>query len=165
MDELERQRLAELEKYDTGPDAGFDDFVLLARLICEAPIATVTLVGDSKQYFKAVAGLDFCDTVLDQSICRYAIRQPEMLVIPDLTKDARAQHIDIVAGEPFVRFYAGAPLRTRSGILGTVCVMDTRVRPEGLTFTQGLSLEALARQVMVHLELRRALMQATSVPD
>jgi GAF domain-containing protein len=83
---------------------------MLARLICEAPIAAVTLVGESKQLFKSVAGLDFCEPAIGQSICAHAIRQSEMLVIPDLTKDNRTREINIVTEDPYVRFYAGAPL-------------------------------------------------------
>ena len=42
-------------------------------------------------------------------------------------------------------------------MLGTLCVIDHVARPDGLSPTQRLALEALARQVMTQLELRRAL--------
>jgi GAF domain-containing protein len=55
-----------------------------------------------------------------------------------------------------LRFYAGALLQTPDGIpLGTVCVLDYVVRE--LSEAQATTLQALARQVMTQLELRRAL--------
>jgi GAF domain-containing protein len=157
----EKRRLAELARYeilDTEPEMGFDDLVMLARLICEAPIATVTFVEDHRQWFKAVSGLDFCESPIAESICAYAIQQTATFVIPDLTADKRTRDMRIVTGEPFARFYAGAPLVSPSGLrLGTICVIDTKPRPQGLTLNQGLSLDVLARQVVVNLELRRAL--------
>jgi GAF domain-containing protein len=160
----DQRRLAELARYeiiDTEPELGFDDLVMLARLICEAPIATITFVADQRQWFKAVAGLDFCESPIAESICAHAIAQSSAFVIPDLTADRRTRDMRIVTGAPFARFYAGAPLTVPSGArLGTICVLDTKPRPQGLTLNQGLSLEALARQVVVTLELRQAMRKA-----
>jgi GAF domain-containing protein len=65
-----------------------------------------------------------------------------------------------VAGEPGLRFYAGALLKTPDGFaLGTVCVLDTKPRRSGITDRQRWTLEVLARQVMTQLELRRAFNQ------
>ncbi len=62
-----------------------------------------------------------------------------------------------MTSEPFIRFYAGAPLRTAEGqTLGTLCVIDKAPRPGGLTEPQRTALRALANQVMAQLDLRRA---------
>jgi GAF domain-containing protein len=162
----EQRRLDELSGYeilDTEPELGFDDLVMLARLICEAPIATITFVAEQRQWFKAVAGLDFCESPIAESICAHAVQQPSPFVIADLTADRRTRDMRIVTGAPFARFYAGVPLTVPSGArLGTICVLDTKPRPQGLTLNQGLSLEALARQVVTLLELRRAMRKMTS---
>ena len=51
------------------------------------------------------------------------------MVVPDATRDPRFADNPFVTGEPFVRFYAGAPLSLPSGdIVGTLCVMDTQPR-------------------------------------
>jgi PAS domain S-box-containing protein len=157
----EEERIAVLDSFnilDTAPEAGFDDVVLLAREVCHTPIALVSLVASDRQWFKAASGLDACETPLEQSVCAHALRQNATLIIPDLTSDPRTRNNALVTGDPFIRFYAGALLRTSSGInLGTLCVIDTEPRPGGLSDSQIVSLEALARQVIVQLELRRAM--------
>lgn len=157
----EYERLAVLDGYrilDTPNEAGFDDAVILACQICETPMALVSFVGADRQWFKARIGLDACETPIERSVCAHALPSPELLVIPDLRDDERTRDNALVTGEPFIRFYAGAPLRTASGVaLGTICVIDTEPRPQGLSIEQANALEALARQVMVLLEYRRML--------
>jgi PAS domain S-box-containing protein len=153
------QRLQVLEQYDvldTPPEPGFDDVVALARQICKTPIALVSLVEHDRQWFKAVAGLAICETPINQSVCAHALAQHETLNIPDLTQDARTRENALVTGEPFIRFYAGAPLITSSGlVIGTICVIDTAPRPGGLDAGQIMGIEALARQVVTLLDQRR----------
>lgn len=153
-------RLAALDAYgilDTPPEQGFDDLVDLAALVCGTPVALVSLVASDRQWFKAKAGFEPCQTPLDQSVCALALGQPDLLIIQDLTLDSRTVANPLVAGAPFLRFYAGAPLETADGErLGTLCVMDHAPRPEGLTAIQASALLKLARQVMNLMEMRRA---------
>ncbi len=153
------QRLQILKQYDildTPPEPGFDDVVALARQICRTPIALVSLVDRDRQWFKAVSGLGICETPINQSVCAHALAQHETLNIPDLTQDARTRENSLVTGEPFIRFYAGAPLIATSGlVIGTICVIDTVPRPGGLDAGQIAAIEALARQVMMLLDQRR----------
>ena len=155
----DRKRLKALDSYDildTPAEAGFDDIVVLACQICDTPAALVSLVAGDRQWFKARIGFDPCETPLDQSVCRHALKGPGLLVIPDLTADPRTSGNPLVTGEPHLRFYAGARLETPEGVaIGTLCVIDAKPRPEGLTTAQAKALEALARQVMSQMELRR----------
>ncbi|MFC3692519.1 sensor histidine kinase [Chenggangzhangella methanolivorans] len=154
-------RLAELEAYDildTPPEPGFDEVVHIARVLCDAPVALVSFVAGNRQWFKAREGFEPCETDLDSSVCAHALVEPDLLIIPDLTKDPRTQANPLVTGDPHIRFYAGAPLRTRNGqTLGSLCVIDGAPRPEGLSDKQASALRNLAAQVMAQMDLRRAL--------
>jgi two-component sensor histidine kinase/PAS domain-containing protein len=156
-----QQRLSALDLYnilDTPAEPGFDDVVLLATQICATPVALVSLVANGRQWFKAKIGFEPCETDLDRSVCAHALVAPDLLVITDLTKDDRTRENPLVTGEPHIRFYAGAPLRTPDGaVIGSLCVIDSVPRPEGLTEVQASGLRNLSRQVMSQLELRRAL--------
>lgn len=160
-DVLDVGRLAALDAYDildTASEKGFDDVVLLARNICQTPVALVSLVAGNRQWFKARVGFPPCETDLNSSVCAHALAEPDLLVIPDLAKDPRTRENPLVTDEPRIRFYAGAPLRTPDGkVLGSLCVIDGEPRPGGLTCIQAESLRALAGQVMAQMELRRAL--------
>lgn len=164
-------RLAELEAFsilDTAPEESFDDAVQVARLVCQAPVALMSLVADNRQWFKARIGFPFTRTDISSSICAYMLDEPDLLIIPDLAADPRTRDNPLVTGEPFIRFYAGAPLRTASGhTLGSLCVVDHQPRPELLNESQQDSLRRLARQVMTLLRDRRqvAEMQSTALLD
>ena len=159
----EEERLAALARYgilDTPREPEFDDIVRLAADIFEAPIAVVNLIASGRQWFKAEIGIGADELPLDVSICAHAILQKGIFVVPDTTDDPRFACNPLVTGEPRLRFYAGALMETPEGLpLGTVCVLDTKSRPEGITARQRLTLEVLARQAMNHIELRQAVAQ------
>ena len=156
----DRRRLDALLDHDildTPPEKGFDDIVTLARMTCDAPVALVSLVAGDRQWFKARSGFAPCETTLDKSICAHVLGAPDLLVIPDLTQDPRTSSNPLVTGEPYLRFYAGAPLAATGGEhLGSLCVIDLVPRPMGLDDRQAEALRALAGQVMSQLELRRS---------
>lgn len=155
----EEQRLRELHRYkilDSVAEKSYEDITYLAAQLCGTPIALVSLVDANRQWFKARVGLDVPETSRDLAFCAHAILQPtEILEVPDALLDARFADNALVTSDPNIRFYAGAPLVTDAGTaLGTLCVID-RV-PRELTDEQRASLQALSRQVMAQLELRRA---------
>ncbi|SDM69545.1 PAS domain S-box-containing protein [Methylobacterium phyllostachyos] len=154
-------RLAALDALailDTPAEPGFDDVVRLATRLCSVPVALVSLVSRERQWFKARVGFDASETDLDRSVCKLALTAPDLLTIPDLAADPRTAGNPLVSGDPHIRFYAGAPLRLDGGlVIGSLCVIDTVPRPEGLTPEQADDLRALARQVVAQLDLRIAL--------
>ena len=115
---MDPSRLAALDAYailDTAAEQGFEDIVHLATQLCAVPVALVSLVDQNRQWFKARIGFPTCETDLDRSVCKFVLEEPHLLVIPDLTADPRTQANPLVTGEPHIRFYAGAPLRTPEG--------------------------------------------------
>ena len=155
----EEDRLRAIASYDildTPKEEDFEDIVQMAAQACEAPVCLISFVTTGRQWFKAAVGTDLSETPLSLSICSHAILQRELFMIPDTTLDPRTRDNPLVAGEPHLRFYAGALLEASDGLpLGTLCILD--YKPRQLTEQQATTLKALARQVMAQLELRRAL--------
>ncbi len=152
----ERERLKELENYnilDTLPEEAFDAITELAASICDTDIALVSLVDKNRQWFKSKVGLEVNQTPREVSFCQYTIMKGSLLEINDTWDSELLKNNPLVTGEPNIRFYAGAPLKTKNGNnLGTLCVIDSK--PKKLDERQKKSLTALANQVVAQLELR-----------
>ena len=159
----EDARLAELLSFrilDTPAESAYDALAAAAGRVARCPMALVSLLDASRQWFKAHQGLDVDQTPREHAFCEHALRADAALVVTDATKDSRFASNPLVTGSPNIRFYAGFPLRTSSGaVLGTLCVLDTIARPEGLTAEQADVLSVLADHVVTLLELRRAVAQ------
>jgi PAS domain S-box-containing protein len=157
----EEMRLDELRRYDvldSGSEPAFDHLVELAALSCGAPIALITLVDETRQWFKAEHGVAVRETPREVSFCTHALRGNALLVVEDLTQDERFATNPFVTGPEGVRFYAGAPLVTRRGFaLGTLCVLDRQ--PRRLSADGARALSLLRDQVMLLLENRRELIE------
>ena len=157
----EEARLAVLDSYgilDTPPERSFDDVVRLVSQLLSAPIAAVNLIARGRQWFKSEIGLGTREMPLDDSICRFALLEEQQMVVPDTREDPRFRCNPLVTRESGLRFYAGALLKTRDGVpLGTLCVLDDKPRPQGLSEQEQFVLATLAHQVMSQIELRRAM--------
>src|SRR4051794_5631155 len=155
----EPERLAALRRYDlldTPPEQTFDRITRLAAGVLGMPISLVTLLDETRQWFKARHGLNITWTRRDIAFCAYAILETDTLVVPDATVDERFAANPLVTGEPHARFYAGAPLVTPDGhVLGTLCVLDQAPHPE-FSEQQRFLLRDLADLVMIEIEARSA---------
>ncbi|MBN9093292.1 sensor domain-containing diguanylate cyclase [Pandoraea pnomenusa] len=153
----EAERLAALRRYeilDTPPEPAFDRIVRLASYVLGTPISLVSLIDESRQWFKARQGLEAEQTPRSMAFCAHAILDDEVLVVPDARADRRFADNPLVVGEPNIRFYAGAPLRTPQGHrLGTLCVIDRK--PRTLDDEKRALLADLSALVVDELELRR----------
>ena len=160
--------LRELELLDSPPEAGFEDIVAIAQALTGARTALISLVDAERQWFKARIGLDVCETPRSVAFCDYTIRERDVLVTLDASRDPRFRDNPLVTGDPFIRFYAGAPIHTADGhAIGTVCVLDPRPRDH---FDGAAALAAVARQASSLIELRRiarlgAVVRADAVRD
>src|SRR5262245_24386636 len=159
--DAERDRLAALRRYrilDTEPEQSFDDLTALASHICGTPMALITLLDESRQWFKSRVGVSIAETSRALSVCTHAIQQRDLSIVGDAQEDLRFRETPFVTGDPATRFYAGAPLVTPDGhALGTLCVLDRT--PRTLHADQLEALDALRRQVQSQLELRLNLME------
>jgi diguanylate cyclase (GGDEF)-like protein/PAS domain S-box-containing protein len=138
---------------DTVPEPEFDRITALAAKLFDVPIALVSLVDADRQWFKSCIGLDATQTDRDLAFCAHALFDVQPLVVSDALEDVRFAYNPFVTGEPFIRFYAGAPLMTREGFaLGTLCIIDRK--PRQLTPQQLETLTALSQVVVDLVEAR-----------
>lgn len=123
------QTLRQLGVLDTPPEERFDRLTRMARRWFGIPIALVSLVDENRQWFKSRAGLDIPETPRDVSFCGHALLGDQIFMVPDALADPRFSDNPLVTGHPYIRFYAGVPLRIEDGTkLGTFCIMGSEPR-------------------------------------
>ena len=128
-EEARLNALRSLNVLDTPSEERFDRLTRLAKRMFDVPIALVSLVDENRQWFKSCIGLNVSETPRDISFCGHAILGNEIFIIPDATEDERFSDNPLVLNEPYIRFYAGCPLRYLDGsMLGTLCIIDTQPR-------------------------------------
>ena len=168
IDLIEDQRLATLRSLqilDTPPEREFDAIVNLARDLLGSQIALVSLIDDHRQWFKARVGLAPRETSREYAFCAHAIRQNDMLLVPDARSDSRFATNPFVTGDPNIRFYAGMPIRAKHPIdedrvpIGTLCVIGDA--PRDLDDAEQRTLRALANIVETLIDARVTAIGAT----
>ena len=139
----------------TPAEERFERITRLAARFLRVPMALVSLVDSRIQWFKASHGVRATETPRAISFCAYAILGDDTFVVPDALEDPRFRDSPLVTGAPFIRFYAGHPLRLVDGSkVGTLCVMDTRPRQpdeselETLRFLAGWAQDELQMRVL-----------------
>jgi diguanylate cyclase (GGDEF)-like protein/PAS domain S-box-containing protein len=121
--------LCNLGILDTEAEESYDRITRRAAAALDVPIALVSLVDDTRQWFKSRVGLDVTQTAREISFCAHAVNDRRPLVVEDAMRDPRFATNALVEGAPNIRAYLGIPLFTLSGQpVGTLCAIDTRVR-------------------------------------
>ncbi|HYG86488.1 MAG TPA: ATP-binding protein [Azospirillum sp.] len=155
----EPARLEKLKGYrvlDTPQEPLFDHLTRLGSRHFAMPICLITLLDESRQWFKSRVGLDLPYTSRHIAFCAYTILENQVMVVPDATVDERFADNPLVTGESGFRFYAGAPLNTPEGLLlGTFCVIDTKPHTD-FGAEERRDLEEFARIIIHELEARSA---------
>lgn len=124
--------LRDLQLLDTPPEDGLDKITALLAQMLEAPISLVSLVDESRQWFKSCYGIDARETDRESSFCAHTILAEEALIVEDATNDSRTSDNSLVLGPPYIRAYLGYPVKLNGHNIGSICVIDTEPR----TFTQ-----------------------------
>ena len=152
----EAQRLSAVDRsglVDTAPEESFDRLTWLAGHSLEMPIALLTMITPTRQWFKSRYGLEVPDTPRSWAFCNYTILQRGVFAVENLVLDARFADNPAVAGGPEFRFYAGVPVIDSDGFaLGSLCVIDHK--PRKLDQDQMQSLIALAALASDEVRLR-----------
>lgn len=137
------------------PQREFDQLAELAALICQTPIAIITLFDGKRLFFKSSLGLSSSEVSATDSLCAKIISNPnQRTLVPDLREDEQFKSLRVVTGQPSIVFYLGVPLTGEDGILlGTLCVMD--YQPRTLEKAQLEAIDKLAMQVVSLIEHSR----------
>lgn len=114
---------------DTKASEAFDRITRLAASLLQVPMAAISIVDESRQWFKSRVGIDDAETARSDSFCTHTIEASNVLVVEDARLDPRFINNRMVTGAPGIRFYAGVPLQLPTGhTLGSLCVIDTQPR-------------------------------------
>ncbi|MBS7781100.1 sensor domain-containing phosphodiesterase [Acidovorax sp. CCYZU-2555] len=114
---------------DTKASEAFDRITRLAASLLQVPMAAISIVDESRQWFKSRVGIDDAETARSDSFCTHTIEASNVLVVEDARLDPRFTNNRMVTGAPGIRFYAGVPLQLPTGhTLGSLCVIDTQPR-------------------------------------
>lgn len=148
---------------DTPPDPVFDALAQLAARLLGAPLAFVTLVDDSRSFWKACIGIEPGgprQNTVPESFCQYVIAGDAPLLVEDAATDPRTRDNPSVVTMG-VRAWAGVPVHGPSGqVLGSFCVVDTVPRPwqpDHLEVLEVLSTAAAGQMALVSaMERERA---------
>lgn len=110
----------------------FDEFSRKVAKAFGAPIALVSLVDEVTDPRDEATGAPVSHHTTGHSahgsLDAYVVAANEVIVSEDVTEDPRFADDPLVL-EKGIRFYAGAPLRTSSGLaVGCLCVIDTQPR-------------------------------------
>ncbi|GAB6091543.1 GAF domain-containing sensor histidine kinase [Spirochaeta dissipatitropha] len=147
------KKLHSLKILDTLAEQEFDDIVFMVSRICKTPLANISLVDTTRQWYKANIGSSIQETPRDIAFCAHTILESEIMVVEDTLQDERFRDNSLVLSGDKIRFYAGMPLITSEGFaLGALCAIDTV--PRTFSEDERQTLKVLSRYVTTLLELR-----------
>lgn len=141
-----------LKTSDESRDEVLEEFIRLTSDSLGISGSFISFIDESHQLIRAAHNFDLCQTTRENAFCRYVIDSGKVMVVQDTLRDPRFATHPLVVAPPGIRFYAGAPLVNREGIiLGTLCVTDTV--PHQFSRRKIIRLKMLARLVMAFLEV------------
>ena len=166
----ETLRLADIHSlaiFYTPLDARFDRLTRLAQKALNVPVAAIALHHHGKLWFKSVQGWNIHEMELQHTFCARTLNKGEPVIVEDTRLDAEFARHKLVENSPKFRFYAGYPIRDRTGIpVGTLAVYDCAPRQMSPTDVQALrDLADLAQREFLTAELCDAQAQIVAKLD
>ncbi len=121
--------LHRLNLLDTPAEERFDRVTRLARRVLDVPVVTIGLVDSTREWFKSAIGMPYEQIARRASFSTLVVADERTVVSSDTRKDPRFEGNPLVTGEPYVRSFAGHPLRSKDGsTVGALVVYDFRPR-------------------------------------
>ncbi|WP_319496015.1 GGDEF and EAL domain-containing protein [uncultured Cohaesibacter sp.] len=152
-EDLRLYALRDLNVSTSTHEERFDRIVRLAATHFRMPVCKISIIDHDRNWYKASIGTQEEECARSSSICNYAIRSDEPLIVPDLSRDTRFSALPQVTGGQKFRFYAGAPVILDNGArVGSLCLMDVIPHPhisrEDIQFLVDLS-GIVSRELML----------------
>jgi diguanylate cyclase (GGDEF)-like protein/PAS domain S-box-containing protein len=111
----------------------FSRITLLATTMLDCPVALLSIVEETRQWFLGSTGLDIAETPRDVSFCAVCIAGEGPLLVADARADLRFRNNPLVTGGPLIRSYLGVPIHAEGGVrLGALCAIS----PEPHAFSE-----------------------------
>jgi hypothetical protein len=134
----EAERIAALRAQgilDSQPSECFDRIASLAGRVLKCPAALITFVDSERVWFKSNIGFgNISEVHRTESVCHHAILPgaPDVTTVLDTSTDEVFNAHPSVIRPPYIRFYAGAPIKVtyqdKVYKIGMVCVIDMKPR-------------------------------------
>ncbi|MCK0713641.1 EAL domain-containing protein [Chromohalobacter sarecensis] len=128
----EQRRLHALHEtglLDTPPEERFDRLTRIAKQHYQVDTTLFTLIDAKRQWFKSKQNLGMDTTPRRHAFCTHTIQQNSIYIVEDAANDPLFYKNPLVTSAPFIRFYAGIPLRDPTGFkIGTLCLIDSAPR-------------------------------------
>ena len=163
-----------LDLLSTDPDPALDRLSRIAAVVTGSEIAMITFVAGDRQFIRSRVGTQATEASMREGFCILTLEGSRLVEIVDATQDVRFVHGPLVTGPRAIRSYAGVPVRFEGLVLGTVCVLDSRLRQ--LSDDQRAILGDLAgmvesllqsrhKQLLLHQERQYAVELATALGE
>ena len=149
---------------DAGEASNCGDITRLAANCCGALAALICLTGSGGHSYEAVHGIDAGQLPPRMPLCDETVKRRAPLVVGDAAALGPRRPKPEVSGSPRVVSYAGVPLADHTGrAFGTLCVISDRADAFATAHVE--TLEALARQLLIRMELHRAASEVRESSD
>ncbi|MFD1746341.1 diguanylate cyclase domain-containing protein [Rhizobium helianthi] len=128
MDRLEAVRMIHPSCF--GPTSELKALAELGQKIFSVKRAAIHVLDEDWLRIATQAGMMLAECTREITICDRVVMNRQVLVVPDMRDVPELAEMPYVEGEPFLRFYAGAPVELERGlIVGTFCLLDDEPRP------------------------------------
>ncbi len=117
--------LRSLDILDSDNEVSFDRVTAMAARHFGAPICAVSLLDEHREWFKSAQGIGCREGDRGIAFCAHVILGRDVFVIEDTLENERFHDNPQVTAELHIRFYAGASMVGRTGmVLGAFCIKD-----------------------------------------
>ncbi|AVF38117.1 sensor domain-containing diguanylate cyclase [Rahnella sikkimica] len=118
-----------LKSHDRERDEALKKYTQMVCQLLKMPMSFVSVLDDEKQYIKSAQNIAVTETGLDEAFCVQPLKYGKTIICPDTHQHPAFRSYRAVKEAPFIRFYAGCPLKSQDGVtIGTLCILDTQPR-------------------------------------